>query len=220
MEEGARDPASGPRVEAGRAVSDLLRELRSQSGGLSTREADRRLIAYGSNELRRSRKRRWVRELLGQQFTHPLALLLWAASVLALAGGIPVLFGAIVAVIVLNAAFAFAQEMQAERAVEALQAYVAPHATVLRDGRRKTIAAATVVPGDVILVAEGDSVCADARLLEGSLELDLSTLTGESVPVARAAGAKTSPASLLEAADVIFAGTSCASDEARAVAGG
>jgi calcium-translocating P-type ATPase len=215
-EEGAPDSLPGDGAPAGRAVSDLLRDLRAQTTGLSAREADRRLVAYGSNALRRSARRRWLRELV-QQFTHPLALLLWAAAVLALVAGIPALCAAIVAVIVLNAVFAFAQEMQAERAVEALQAYVAPQATVLRDGRRVTIAAANVVPGDVMLVAEGDSVCADARLLEGSLELDLSTLTGESVPVTRVAGAKASPGSLLEAADVIFSGTSATSGEARAL---
>ena len=76
--------------------------------------------------------------------------------------------GAIVAVIVLNAVFAFAQERQAERAIEALRRYLPQQALVLRDGRRQTVDAVALVPGDVLLLAEGDRVSADARLLDGS----------------------------------------------------
>ena len=106
----------------------LLRDLRSSPQGLSTREARRRLVAYGPNELRRERRAGWWVEMAAQ-LTHPLALLLWVAAVLAFVAGIPALAVAIVAVIILNAALAFVQEMQAERAVEALAEYLAPHAT-------------------------------------------------------------------------------------------
>ena len=88
---------------------------------------------YGPNELTRRGGRRWPREL-ARQFTHPLALLLALAAVLAWASGSPPLGVAIAAVILLNAAFAFAQEMQAERAVEALAAFLPERARVLRDG--------------------------------------------------------------------------------------
>ena len=97
-------------------VEILLRHLETGPGGLAEREAARRLVAYGPNELRRRGERRWPRELV-RQFTHPLALLLWVAGALALVGVSAVLAGAIVGVIVLNALFAFAQEQQAERAV-------------------------------------------------------------------------------------------------------
>ena len=92
-----------PRVPLDR----LLRDLAARPEGLSSREAARRLVAHGPNELRRRRGVAWPRQLLGQ-ITHPLALLLWVASALALAAGTPVLAAAIVAVILLNAAFAFA----------------------------------------------------------------------------------------------------------------
>ena len=115
----------------------LLRQLRAGTEGLSGREAERRLIAYGRNELVRQDARRWPREL-AKQFTHPLALLLWVAAALAFVAGTPVLAAAIVAVIVLNALFAFVQERQAERAVEALQA-LPPAAG---DGRARRAAAA------------------------------------------------------------------------------
>ena len=167
-------------------ISRLLRDLRSRPEGLSSREAERRLVAYGPNELRRRGGRRWPRQL-AKQFVHPLALLLWLAAALAFVAGVPTLGGAIVAVIFLNALFAFAQERQAERAVEALTRYLPQQAAVRRDGKREVIDARELVPGDVLLLAEGDRISADARLLEGAIEVDMSTLTGESQPVFRSA---------------------------------
>ena len=116
-------------------VDLLLRDLRGALSGLSSREAERRLVQFGPNVLARRGGRRWPREL-ARQFVHPLALLLWAAASLAWAAGIVPVAVAIVVVILINAAFAFAQELQAERAVEALAAYLPAHAKVLRDGQR------------------------------------------------------------------------------------
>ena len=132
-------------------LAELFRDLRSSPGGLSGREAARRLEVSGPNELTRRGGRRWPGEL-AQQFTHPLALLLTLAAVLAWASGTPRLGIAIAAVIVLNAGFAFAQEMQAERAVEALAAFLPERARVLRDGHRQEIEARLLVPGDVLLI--------------------------------------------------------------------
>ena len=89
--------------------------------------------------------------------------------------------------IVLNAGFAFIQELQAERAVEALAAYLPTHARVMRDGQKVEVEARTLVPGDVLLIEEGDRICADARMIDGDIEVDLSTLTGESLPASRSA---------------------------------
>ena len=97
------------------------------------REAARRSLVYGPNALTHQSGRRWPQELLSQ-FTQPLALLLAVAAVLAWFGGTPALSAAVVAVIVLNAAFAFVQERQAERAVDALSAFLPPTARVVRDG--------------------------------------------------------------------------------------
>ena len=93
----------------------------------------------------------WPRQLV-RQFVHPLALLLWFAAALAFVAGMAALGIAIVAVIVLNAAFAFAQEQQAERAVEALTRYLPQRANVRRDGRRQEIVASALVPGDVLVL--------------------------------------------------------------------
>jgi len=197
-------------------IERLFRDLRSRPEGLTSREGARRLTAYGPNEIARRAGRLWLRELL-KQFVHPLALLLWAAAILAVVGVSWILGAAIALVVVLNAIFAFAQERQAERATEALREYLPVQATVLRDGSRQLIDARELVPGDVLIVAEGDRISADARLLEGAVDVDLSTLTGESQPVLRAAHLHDPAGLLLEARDLLFSGTACVSGEAKAL---
>jgi calcium-translocating P-type ATPase len=197
-------------------LGELFRDLRSAPGGLSSREAARRLEVTGANELARRAGRRWPGELAAQ-FTQPLAVLLALAAVLALASGAPRLAVAVAAVILLNAGFSFAQEMQAERAVEALAAFLPERARVLRDGQQAEIEARQLVPGDILLIEEGERVCADARLMTGTVEVDMSTLTGESVPVTRAADTADFKVPLLQARDLVFSGTECTGGEARAV---
>ncbi len=184
--------------------------------GLSSREAERRLLHHGPNRLERRHGRRWPKQL-ARQFTHPLALLLWGAAALAAIAGIAPIAIAVVVVIVLNAAFAFVQEMQAERAVEALQSYIPRRARVLRDGREVEVDAVDLVPGDLLLIAEGDRVSADARLIDGAIEVDLSTLTGESVPVSLAPGEAHPHTPRLQRRDLAFSGTACTGGEARAL---
>jgi len=205
-----------PAVDPTERVELLLRELRATRGGLSSREAERRLLQFGPNLLERRGGRRWPGEL-ARQLTHPLALLLWAAAALAAVAGIAPVAVAIVVVIVLNAAFAFAQEQQAERSVEALARYLPARATVLRDGHEQVVEAARLVPGDVLAIAEGDRISADARLLDGGIEVDVSTLSGESEPVVRAADLVDAGVPRLEARDLVFSGTTCTEGTARAV---
>lgn len=197
-------------------VELLLRDLRSGRGGLSATEARRRLDHYGPNELAVRSGRGWQQALL-RQFTHPLALLLVAAAVLAFVSGTRELGWAILAVVALNAVFAFVQENQASKAVEALARYLPPHTRVRRGGTVVEIAATDLVPGDVILLGEGDRVPADARLLRGAVEIDAASLTGESVPVARDAAAADIAAYKLDSAVLVFSGTACVSGAAEAV---
>jgi len=197
-------------------LAELYRDLRSSPTGLSEREAARRLEVNGPNQLSRRGGRRWPGEL-ARQFSQPLAVLLAVAAALAWVSGTPRLAVAIVAVIFLNAAFAFAQEMQAERAVEALAAFLPERARVRRDGQELEIEARRLVPGDVLLIDEGDSICADARLTTGALEVDMSTLTGESVPVTRSVGPGDAGVPRLQAADLVFSGTACTGGQAEAL---
>ncbi|MGW4093522.1 cation-translocating P-type ATPase [Nocardia sp. NPDC004750] len=206
----------GLRVDPTERIDLLLRDLRGSRRGLTTREAERRVIHYGPNILRRRGRRTWPRDL-ARQFTHPLALLLWAAAVLAGAVGIVPVAIAIVVVIMINAAFAFAQERHAEQAVEALAAYLPMRARVVRDGQVAEVEATGVVPGDVLVITEGDRICADARLLDGGIEVDLSELTGESMPVYRSADAVDAGVPLAQARELVFSGTSCTEGEARAI---
>ena len=210
------DAASRRSVDPTERVDLLLRDLRTAQTGLTSREAERRLVQYGPNILERRGRRSWPAELL-QQFTHPLALLLWAAAGLAWIAGIVPVAVAIIVVIVINAAFAFAQEMQAERAVEALAKYLPEHAKVLRDGREHVVEASGLVPGDVLVIEEGDRISADARLITGSVEVDLSTLSGESVPALRAAELVDTSVPALQARELVFSGTTCTEGEARAL---
>src|SRR5450631_2849857 len=136
-------------VDASEPIERLLRDLRTSRTGLTTREAQRRLIVYGPNELARHGGPGWPREL-ARQFTHPLALLLVAAAGLAWIAGIVAVALAIVVVILINAGFAFIQEMQAERAVEALAQFIPAQAKVVREGRHQVIEARALVPGDVL----------------------------------------------------------------------
>ena len=209
-------PGSFDGVEVLESQALLLRNLNTTPRGLTGREADRRLVQYGPNALRRRGGVQWPREL-ARQLTHPLALLLWLAAGLSFLVGSQTVGIAVVLVIVLNAAFAFVQELQAERAVEALAGYMPQHATVLRDGATRVIEAVELVPGDVVLLEEGERIAADMRLLSGAVEVDLSTLTGESVPVLRSAELQDADVPRLVARDLVFSGTTCTGGEAQAV---
>jgi len=194
----------------------LLRDLRSSPRGLSSAEVARRLLQHGRNEVRRQGGRRWPREL-ARQLTHPLALLLWIAAALLLAVGSSAVAVAVLLIIVLNATFAFVQELQAERAVEALAGYIPQRARAVRDGAPREVDAAELVPGDVVALEEGDRIPADVRLLTGAIEVDMSALTGESEPTLRTASILDVDVPLLVARDLVFSGTSCTGGEARGV---
>jgi calcium-translocating P-type ATPase len=205
-----------PGLNPEEGASRLLRDLRSSRQGISNVEAGRRLIQYGPNELRRQGGRRWPREL-GRQLTHPLALLLWIAVLLLILVGSKVVAAAVLLIILLNATFAFVQEIQAERAVEALAQFIPQRATALRDGARREVNAVDLVPGDVVVVEEGDRIAADIRLLSGAIEVDMSALTGESSPALRSAAALDVDVPLLTARDLVFSGTNCTGGEAQGV---
>ena len=196
----------------------LLRDLKTTEAGLQPREAERRLAVFGANELPEYHRHEFLKNL-ARQLTHPLALLLWLASGLAWAARTPALSFAIIGVIVINAIVAMLQEHQAARAVAALAHYLPPHARVVRDGQVALVLASQIVPGDVIVLGEGDQVCADARLISGDVQVDMSTLTGESAPVLRTAEATSGDihARLIDSHDAVFSGSSCTSGRARAV---
>ncbi|MBO0845825.1 MAG: cation-transporting P-type ATPase [Nocardioides sp.] len=199
-------------------LAELTTRLECGTDGLSSAEAAARLVSCGPNILAAGERDGFLRPL-ARQLTHPLALLLWVAAVLALTTQGVTLGVAIVAVIGLNAAFALLQERHAQHAVAALSRYLPTHVEVVRDGAVVVIDARDVVPGDLLVVAEGGAVGADARLLDGAVEVDMSAINGESVPVLRRAVASggESPLRVVDAEDVVLSGTTCTAGEARAL---
>jgi Ca2+-transporting ATPase len=151
--------------------------------GLSDEEVAERRRRWGPNRLREAKQVPWWRVLL-YQFKSVVVLLLATAALLSFAFG-QVLEGiSIVVVIFLNTGIGFFTELRASRAMEALQKLGAADSVVLRDGERVTIPAAEIVPGDVLVLQEGESVTADCRLVESAeLQVDEASLTGESMPV-------------------------------------
>jgi P-type Ca2+ transporter type 2C len=192
--------------------------------GLTASEATRRLAEQGPNELRSAAKlpawRRWL-----AQFQEPLVALLLAAIVIALAAwwiegrqGWPVDAVVITLVVILNATLGRLQEAKAENAVAALGRMTEATATVLRDGHPQRVPSATLVTGDVLVLAEGDAVGADARLLQAtSLRVQEASLTGESEAVLKDASTLPHPAALADRLNMVFKGTAVAQGSARAV---
>lgn len=205
------------------SVEDVLKRMETASGGLSVEEARRRLGQYGPNVLTEPDRYSLLRGLL-RHFTHFLALLLWIAAGLSFAAdvmrpgeGMATLGWAILGVIVINAAFAFLQEYKAERAVHALQRVLPDKAWVSRGGQSMEVARSEMVPGDVLLLEEGERVPADARLIEATgMRMDNSALTGESKPKRRTADS-TEDGHWLDTPNLVFAGTTILSGHGRAV---
>jgi len=196
----------------------LLGALEVGPGGLGATEAAGRLARHGPNELPEPPGPSLLREALGQ-LTHFMALLLWGAGALAFASGTPELGWAIWAVVLLNGAFSFWQERRAGRALSALRRQLPHAARAWRDGALVVVEARALVPGDVIELALGDLVPADARLLSADrLRLDLSLLTGESLPVDRApAPAEPLCAQAADAGSVVPAGATVVGGRGRAL---
>jgi P-type Ca2+ transporter type 2C len=151
--------------------------------GLSTVEARRRLVQVGPNAVHTRHRVRLLRRVLNQ-LKDPLIIVLLAAVVLTISTGDFTDATVIGLVIAVNTTVGVIQELRADRAITALASLNAPSARVVRDGRKDDIAAAEVVPGDVLVLSEGDLVAADAELIEAAaLLVDESSVTGESVPV-------------------------------------
>ncbi|HEY6750166.1 MAG TPA: cation-translocating P-type ATPase [Rubrobacteraceae bacterium] len=167
-------------------VAKLGSDLRR---GLSAEEVHVRLERYGPNELE-ERSGRGPREILWEQFTSAMIVILIVAAVASALLGDYEDSIAIAVIVVLNAALGFGQEYRAERAMDALKRLSAPTVTVRREGHVREVSARELVPGDVVLLEAGNLVPADGRLLEGTnLRVQESALTGESEPVEKGPGA-------------------------------
>ena len=191
-----------------RVGDSLAGELRSDlQRGLDSAEARARLASLGPNSLPRPERPAYAAIALRQLLDPLVALLLCAAAVSAAIGEAPE-SAVIAAIVVLNAVLGFVQEVGAERAVLALRNAVERTAVVVRDGREVEVPAEDLVPGDLVVVREGDRVAADARLVTAThLEVDESALTGESIPVVKGVEPAPNDAPLAERASMVYAAT-------------
>lgn len=165
--------------------NERQRAASGPSLGLSEHEAARRLAVHGPNVVAARPPAPWWRRV-GQQIRDPLILVLLAAAALTVATGDLADAAVILPVVTVNTTAGLVQEVKAEHAVAALSGMSAPTARVLRDGADHDVPAADVAPGDLVLLAEGDIVPADAGVVEAvRLLVDESLATGESAPVAK-----------------------------------
>ncbi len=198
-------------------VGELLGALATGPDGLGDADAAARLRRVGPNEPIARQRSQLLRRMLAFAAS-PLVLILLAASVVSAALGEATNAGIIAAMVVLSAALTMVQTYRSERAAEALRSLVAPTATVRRAGSWSEVAQRDVVPGDVIRLAAGDLVPADARILEErDLHVQQAALTGESLPVEKEATQASAETPLTEREDMVFLGTSVLSGTATAV---
>ncbi len=195
-----------------------FQSLETSPTGLGSAEAQSRLSLYGENVLSEEQKEPLGHKLF-RHALHPQAGILLLAALLAALGSDSGLSFVILALIIFNALFSYWREYRAEQAVEKLKEILPAYAHVLRDGQDEHILARDVVPGDILVLAEGDNIPADARVVEEfGLRVNNSTLTGESVPARKIADASYQQGiSELEQPNLIFAGTSVVAGTGRAV---
>jgi P-type Ca2+ transporter type 2C len=203
---------------ASSSIAEVYTSLQTTSSGLTQTEAQERMVVYGKNALREVKGKPLYIKLLAN-FTHLMAVMLWIAGAAAFIAQMPQLGIAVWAVNIINGAFSFWQEFRAEKATEALKKLLPAYARVLRDGAEQKILAEELVPGDIILLGEGDSISADCRLVNtAELRCDQSTLTGESRPVEKKVAAyQLEGTSFTEMPNVVFAGTHVAAGTGKAV---
>jgi Ca2+-transporting ATPase len=207
------------------SVPDVLARFAADArNGLSGQEAAERLKRHGGNELATEKPVPEWRKFL-DQFKDVLVILLLIATAISAAlwfyereTALPYEALAIFAVVLLNAVMGYVQQSRAEKALAALNQMSAAHATVIRDGVRQSILARDVVPGDIVLLAEGDTIPADARLIGvASLQTAEAALTGESLPVSKDSAAIPAEVGPGDRSNMVFSGTAITYGHGKAV---
>lgn len=205
----------------------VLGEVGSQSGGLSTEEAQRRLAANGKNKLAEGKKTPIIVKFF-KQLSDPMIIILMIAAVVSLvltlvqeaSPSVQDFADVIIiaAVVLLNAILGVVQESKAEQAIEALQNMTEAHCKVLRDGKMQFVNSCDIVVGDIVLLEAGDSVPADCRILEvASCKVEEAALTGESVPVDKFEHAIDGKVALGDRKNMLYMGSTIAYGRAKAV---
>ena len=196
-------------------IEDCLTSLQSSAGGLAASDAAVRLEKHGPNRLPQRPGQNPVLRFLSH-FHNILIYVLIGSAVITGAMQHFADTAVILAVVLANAVIGFIQEGRAEKAMESIRGMLAPHAAVLRDGERRSIDAADLVPGDIVLLEAGDKVPADLRLIRSSgLRIEEAILTGESVPAEKATAPVAPDAALGDRSSMAYSGTMVTAGQGR-----
>jgi len=199
------------------SAEQVLQQLKSSHQGLSRQEAQQRLSEYGANSLKQKRQSN-VLTLLLSQFKSPIILILTAAAVLSGFLGDVIDTVIILAIVLISGLLGFWQERGASDAVAKLLALVQVKATVLRDGQAQAIPNQDVVPGDIVVLAAGNSIPGDCLLLESKdLLVNEAALTGETYPADKISGVLPAETGLSDRTNTLYLGTNVISGTANAI---
>ncbi|MCH3922069.1 cation-translocating P-type ATPase [Limosilactobacillus sp.] len=199
--------------------AEIYQRLASRDQGLTTAEVEKRQKQFGKNILEKKSGESLFTKFI-KNFTGLMAIMLWAAGLIAFVAQLTELGIAIWLVNIINGCFSFWQEYQAGKATDALQNMLPAHSRVIRDGKEIKILSADLVPGDVVKLEEGDDVPADIRLIASTdVAVDQSSLTGEVTPVHKQSGAVKAKADTnhFDLDNIVFSGTSMMKGNATGV---
>lgn len=199
------------------SIEDVYQEFETSKDGLTASEANKKLQEVGKNTIQRGQKEPQWKVFL-KNFTSLMALLLWVSGFIAIFAQMVELGIAIWAVNIINGLFSYWQEHAAQKATDSLLKMLPSYTQVIRDGKSQQINAEDLVPGDVFIIQAGNSISADARIIEAtSFQVDESSLTGESVQVSKKPEYEHGDGRFAEA-NMVYAGTIAGSGTATAVA--
>jgi len=188
-------------------IDETMKQLNTESAGLSQEEVQKRLQQYGTNELQKEKGTSAVKMFI-EQFEDLLIVILLIATGLSIYLGEITDAIVIIAIVLACAILGFVEEFRSEKALEALKKMTAPTAMVLRDGKEVKVQTSELVPGDIILLYTGDKIPADSRLLESfNLKIDEASLTGESSPVTKEVTPLPEETPINDRRDMAFTGT-------------
>lgn len=197
-------------------LQKLFSDLKTKKNGLTQTEAIKRIKQFGPNTIHRSQQKSQIKAFL-KNFASLMAILLWVSGLIAILTGSTELGIAIWLVNIINGLFSFWQEYKAAKATDSLMAMLPTYTRAFRDGKIEQLDAKDLVPGDVFQLQAGNSVPADARLLDAtSLQVDQSALTGETVPESKTVKFVPGKGKFSES-DLVYAGTTVGSGDGTAV---
>ena len=198
------------------SIDEVSRDLGASNEGLNNQEAERRLVEFGPNELQAEKQVSPLQIFIGQ-FKSILIIILFFATIFSAVVGEIIDAIIILAIVIASAGLGFFQEYRAERALEALKKMLSPAITVVRDGKEKRLDSSKLVPGDVIILEAGDKIPADARLFKiANLNVDESSLTGESIPVTKKLDSLSVDTYVADRKNMVYSGTIVTYGRARA----